>query len=55
MCKLFAQEENSGGLPETDEPRPAADAARFKPLQPTHRVLRSVFHRAFSYAAISLP
>jgi hypothetical protein len=47
---LFAQEEDSGGLLEFDEPRPAADAAWFKPLQPTHRVLRFVFHRAFSCA-----
>jgi hypothetical protein len=52
---LIAQEADSGGLPETDEPRPAADAAWFKPLQPAHRVLRSVVHRAFSYTEITLP
>jgi hypothetical protein len=52
---LIAQEEYSGGLPETDEPRPAADAANSKPLQPAHRVLRSAFHRAFSYAEFTLP
>jgi hypothetical protein len=52
---LIAQEEYSGGLLEIYEPRPAADAAWFKPLQPAHRVLRSAFHRAFSYAEITLP
>jgi hypothetical protein len=55
MYMLIAQEADSGGLVEIDEPRPAADAAWFKPLQPAHRVLRCVFHRAFSYAEITLP
>ena len=46
-------------LLEIDEPgdqvRPATGAALIERLQPTHRVLRCIFHRAFSYAVRTVP
>ena len=38
-----------------DEPRPATGAALFEPSQPTHRDLRFIHHRAFSYTLSTLP
>src|SRR5450631_2382875 len=46
---------SSAQLLETDQRRPATGAADIQPSQPTHRVLRCMFHRAFSYAVSTVP
>jgi hypothetical protein len=50
MFMRDAQEANRNGLGMKETPRPAAGW-----FQPTHRNLRFVCHRAFSYAEDTLP
>jgi hypothetical protein len=55
-CLGFAQDADvSRSLLETDDKRPRSGAAFIWPLQPTHRYLRFITHRAFSYAVSTLP
>ena len=55
LCATLRRKEKPALSRAIDVPRPATEAALFKPSQPTHRALRFMFHRAFSYAEDTVP